>query len=334
VKIPLVSVAVAAFNGERFIGEQLDSILAQDWPSIEVVVSDDASTDGTVGVVEEYARRAPVRLLPNGTRAGVSANFARAIAACRGEYIALADQDDIWKPGRLTRLVDAIGDSSLVYCKTTEVLDATGSVRREHAFDSYHSFARQYGSGRLTRFLLSENWVVSHTMMFKRPVIERALPFPDGLSFHDGWLALVASTQGGLKFLDESWQVYREHENSVTYAGAHARRKRAALAWRLLGDDFARSWRARCKENMVIVEEALRRSELTADERWHAQQMRTYLESGLGRGRARDWWRAGRAVAPYFASAIIQGTRWKVPWRALLGGIMVRSVDRRRLRSF
>src|SRR5688572_32515873 len=98
---PLVSIAIATYNGEKFLRQQLDSIYAQSYPNIEVVVSDDRSTDATAGVLEEYRRRHGLAYGVNETRLGYPRNFERAASMCRGAYIAFADQDDIFLPHKI-----------------------------------------------------------------------------------------------------------------------------------------------------------------------------------------------------------------------------------------
>src|SRR4051812_44291759 len=97
-----ISVAMGAYNGEAFIGEQLASIAGQSKLPIELVICDDASTDSTVNRIEEFARAAPfpIRTYRNEANLGVAGNFGRAIGLCNGDLIALSDQDDVWKPGK------------------------------------------------------------------------------------------------------------------------------------------------------------------------------------------------------------------------------------------
>ena len=90
-------------------------------------------------------------------------------------------------------------------------------------------FARAHGSGHPTRHLLAENWVVSHSVLFRRELIAHALPIPPHQPYHDGWLALVASKLGGLAFVDERLQVYRRHEGSLTWARPEERTRQESL---------------------------------------------------------------------------------------------------------
>src|SRR3954447_24654813 len=100
-----ISVAMATWNGERFIAQQLQSIAEQTRPPDELVISDDGSSDDTVEVARRFARRAAfdVVIMPNEERIGYSDNFFRAMKACTGDLIALCDQDDVWHPDKLAR---------------------------------------------------------------------------------------------------------------------------------------------------------------------------------------------------------------------------------------
>ena len=103
-----VSIVMCTYNGESFIREQLDSIMAQTYPVEEIIIQDDCSTDGTFEVVSEYASRYPhIRPIRNKTRKGVNGNFFDALGKASGDYIAIADQDDIWEPYKIERQMQA-----------------------------------------------------------------------------------------------------------------------------------------------------------------------------------------------------------------------------------
>jgi len=214
---PLVSIALATCNGERFLRQQLDTLYAQTWRPIEVVASDDASSDGTPEILAEYARERGLRYAAHPDRVGLVANFERAIRMCEGDLIALCDQDDLWKPYKIEALAGGIGDASLIYCNGQEYLSVDGRIEIESSVDQVFAFARALGSGKPTRHLLAENWVVSHTMLFRREMIESALPFPRHHTYHDGWLALVASKLRGLRYFDVMLQTHRRHAASITF---------------------------------------------------------------------------------------------------------------------
>jgi len=321
VTAPLVSVAMATRNGALYLREQLDSIYAQTWPHLEVVVTDDASTDGTPEILDEYARERGLRWEANPTPLGLVRNFERAISLCRGDLIALSDQDDVWKPHKIATLIERIGDHTLIYGNIQEYIDLDGERKVEAAFEPIFRFARAHGSGRPTRYLLAESWVVSHSVMFRRELVSHALPIPPHQPYHDAWLALVASKLGGIVYLDERLQVYRRHRASLTWAEPEERVRQGGLGRALLDGSFRESWRRRCEAESARLRDALELPLLDDGDRRFVGDLLAYYASGLAPGRRWRAFRAGLRVAPYFSTAWGNGRHRRLPLRALLGGL-------------
>lgn len=206
---PLISVALCTYNGARFLRAQLDSVLSQDYPSLEVAAFDDASTDGTFDILEAYASR-DSRLHPyrNHVNLGFRRNFEGALRACRGELIAPCDQDDVWRGDKLRLLADRLGSHAAIYCDSLLVDEQKRPLGRlseripMRRFDDPAAF-------------LFGNRVSGHAMLLRRAVVEQAVPFPEGL-FHDWWLAFVAAGAGGIEYLPEPLVEYRQHGAAVT----------------------------------------------------------------------------------------------------------------------
>lgn len=313
---PLVSVAIATYNGQRYLREQLATLHAQTWRNLEVVVSDDASTDGTAEILEEHARSHGLRYVVNPRNLGLVRNFERAISLCRGELIALCDQDDLWKPDKIERLARAIGDATLVYCNSQEYLDHEGRIGIDDSSANVTEFARAFGTGRPSRHLLAENWVVSHTLMFRRELIRHALPMPPHQVYHDGWLALVAAKLGGIRYLDERLQTYRRHPASMTFPDPARHRRAGILA--AFGSSYRAAWRGRCEVELARLG-GIRGLPLLDDED-RAVLEELLLFYGAGAGRASLWrtLRRGWKLAPFFSSQYGRA-RWRFPLRAFLG---------------
>lgn len=123
-----VSVVMCTFNGERYVREQLDSIVAQTYPIHELIIEDDGSTDRTVEICREYASRYPfIRVVVNERNLGLDANFEAATMRSTGDFVALSDQDDVWYPEKISRQVAAIGDTTFVSLAMT--VAPTASIR-------------------------------------------------------------------------------------------------------------------------------------------------------------------------------------------------------------
>ncbi len=208
-QFPLVSVVLTTYNGEPYLGEQLNSVLAQTYPNIEIIAVDDRSTDGTANILQEYANQYPnVKVFVNETNLGFIKNFEKGCRLSTGEYIALCDQDDYWMPHKIKRKMESIGNHALIYCDSEicdDNLQPTGKkisdivvCRNWYSCLEYSVFARIYG----------------HTLLFKRSLFEKACPFLDVIP-HDWWLAFNATLEGGFAFLPEAFVLYRQHHNNL-----------------------------------------------------------------------------------------------------------------------
>jgi glycosyltransferase involved in cell wall biosynthesis len=245
---PSVSVALCTYNGERFIEEQLRTILAQDAPAMEVVVSDDGSTDNTVAIIKAIAASAPgstpIRLVHTDRVGGVALNFDRAIAECRGGIIALSDQDDRWHPHRLAAIVDLLAGHaapSLVFGDAT-LINAGGEVLPGTLRDGLRltrSERARLDSGRSFDALVRRNLVTGAVSAFTRDLYELATPFPDRW-VHDEWLAIMAAGLGTLIPTTQILGDYRLHDtNQIGIPeGSVGSRLRRMLAPR--GDRYVR----------------------------------------------------------------------------------------------
>ncbi|WP_113660803.1 glycosyltransferase family 2 protein [Pedobacter nanyangensis] len=209
-KQPLVSIAVCTYNGERFLQEQLDSVIAQTYGPLEIVVVDDCSKDGTVNLLKQYEEKHPnFSVYYNDQNLGYIKNFEKAISLCNGDYIALCDQDDIWAANKIALQLEAIGDNMLIY-HDSEFIDQNG--------DPLHSSISQILNmyqGNSPQPFLFYNCVSGHASLFKRELTNHCLPFPKGM-FHDRWMAFVAANLGSISYIDQKLVKYRQHENSDT----------------------------------------------------------------------------------------------------------------------
>ena len=223
--LPRVSVALCTFNGERYLAEQLDSVLAQVGVELDVVALDDASTDGTVALLHAFSARDPrVQVYRHDENIGHLRSFEQCMDLCEAPLIAPCDQDDVWHPRKLVLLAQALGDADLVYCDSGWI-DATGQPVG-------HTVAQDIGpmfTGRDVLKLALHNTLSGHSMLLRREVFDACLPFP-ALMHPDWWLGMRAAAGLGVAYVDESLVQVRRLDLSAS-AGAEAsgmKRKRSA----------------------------------------------------------------------------------------------------------
>jgi glycosyltransferase involved in cell wall biosynthesis len=202
---------MATKNGELFIREQIDSILAQLNSRDELIVSDDCSEDGTVSIIESYADKRII-LLKNSKEKGVAGNFERSLIQSSGDYIFLADQDDVWMPHKIKVMTSHLKEYDLV------ISDC--SIANHSLQPKYHSFFDLNKSGKGFLKNLFKNSYMGCCMAFRKQVLKRALPFPKDLSMHDLWIGLIGELHFRVYFIPQSLMKHRRHErNSSTTSG-------------------------------------------------------------------------------------------------------------------
>lgn len=287
-----VSVALCVYNGERHLREQLDTVLAQRGVDLEVIAVDDGSSDGSVALLHDYAARDPrLQVHVNPENLGPLRSFERAMSLGRGEFIAPCDQDDLWQPQKLARLLARIGEADLAYCDSEYIDDAGRSHGRRISSDLAMM------SGREPLQFVFANSVSGHASLVRRSLFDAARPFPPGL-FHDWWLAMCAAARGGVVYLDEPLVQFRRHEAAFSPLG-----KGAAQA----PPSRNRVW---IEERRALLH-ALANSEFDRDGRAAAMlQALEHAESGQGYGPLlRCVWRTRAATPPWKGSMAINALR-------------------------
>ena len=213
-----VSVAMATCNGQKFIGEQLDSLAAQRHLPSELVITDDASTDKTLAIARQFAKRAPfpVHIHRAEKRLGYRMNFMRAASLCRSEVIAFCDQDDIWSPRKLALCVEPFRDPAVLLVHhnaevVTEVGEPVGSLNH---------FASVPMAPALSLCpIRRQGTPLGFTEVFRRSLLqlsrlrEKSLDYNDLTKpmAHDQWVFFVASVFGNIVYIDQTLAYYRQH---------------------------------------------------------------------------------------------------------------------------
>lgn len=206
----MISVCMATFNGEKFLREQLDSVLLNLGENDEVIISDDGSTDKTIEVIESYVDKDSRISLLAGPRKGIIANFENAIINCHGDYIYLCDQDDVWSPDKVFGVQKAFSvNEALVVVHDAQVVDKN----LKEILPSFFEF-RNSGAGFWHNFY--KNGYIGCCMAFKRELLPFIIPIPKNIEMHDQWIGMWGDLKGKNVFIPEKLLKYRRYENNVS----------------------------------------------------------------------------------------------------------------------
>ncbi len=208
----LVSVVMATFNGEKFLHQQIESILNQNYSNLELVVVDDGSTDKTLAILNEYRNQdARIKIYPATTNMGFVSNFERGLTLVQGEYVMLSDQDDIFRLDKIELMLQKLKDGTCdLVISDLSLIDSEGNLIHKSFWQSQRL---NPSAGKPFKRLIYSNFATGCAMMFRRKLLNVALPFPKGILVHDWWIAVVATTKnaGGLCLIDECLTAYRQH---------------------------------------------------------------------------------------------------------------------------
>ncbi len=206
----LVSIALCTYNGEKYLIEQLDTLVNQSYTNLEIIAVDDCSTDGTVAILKQYeAKHTNFRVYQNDRNLGYIKNFEKAISLCQGDFIALSDQDDVWDLHKVETQLAKIGSSVLTY-HNSAFIDSNGMPMNKSMSDVINMY-----EGSSYRPFLLYNCISGHTILFQRKYARDFMPFPKDI-FHDRWMGFVATNLGSINYVDECLVKYRQHDNSDT----------------------------------------------------------------------------------------------------------------------
>lgn len=207
----MISVCLATYNGERFIRQQLASILLQLMPDDELIISDDSSTDRTLDAINEFDDPR-IRLFSEQTFHSPIFNFEFALMQSRGDIVVLSDQDDIWLPHKLSTVRDYFTVERARPCLI--VMDAEVVDDWENVL--FPSLLEKVSAGPGFWRNIFDNRYMGCNMAFSRDLLQKALPFPRRIPMHDMWLGQLCERVGKTEFLPVVTMKYRKHGKSLT----------------------------------------------------------------------------------------------------------------------
>jgi glycosyltransferase involved in cell wall biosynthesis len=212
----MISIALAAYNGEKYIREQIDSILDQTYRDFELIICDDCSADSTWSILQEYERKdRRIRCYLNEENLGFNRNFEKAIKLCKGEYVAISDQDDIWTGDHLAVLLENIGDN-LICCGESMLVSEKGEDIYKYS-DIFDAFSlMDTAEKKVLRILYGGNPFGGACMLIKTEALQEMLPIPYSIAYYDVWFALCACVKNSFKYTQNIIRYFRQHTSNMS----------------------------------------------------------------------------------------------------------------------
>lgn len=236
---PVVTVLMATYNGESYIAEQIDSIISQDYPNIEIMISDDQSSDQTVSILRQYeSRYKNIRVSVNETRIGYVKNFELLLQNASGHYFAFADQDDIWLPEKISVMMSAMlkreaeipGKAVMVHTDSAMISDE-GKI----LFPSYARYRSYFFSHQKDiPTMISKCGVMGNTILINVNLRKIVLPFHLDVVHHDYWITVINELLGSRVSIDKPLVHYRIHDTNTSGKLHLLKKKKALKSMRLL----------------------------------------------------------------------------------------------------
>ncbi|AIF53731.1 glycosyltransferase family 2 protein [Pelosinus sp. UFO1] len=256
-----LSIALCTYNGERYLQEQLDSILNQTLLPEEVIICDDQSSDNTWNILEKFKKQAKfkVNLIRNDTNLGSTQNFAKAISLCSGDIIFLADQDDVWLPSKLQVIKEVFEKDQGVGMVFSDAI-VTDEHLRPYPLSLWQcmkfdeNMQKIVHQGRLSSKLIKRGYVTGCTMAFQKKWRFLLEPFPE-IWIHDEWITFVTDLVSRVEFVPQKLIKYRKHDNQQI--GVKIKSRSSFTNWRL--SVFPEGNRRRCKRYIERMELVLER---------------------------------------------------------------------------
>ncbi len=253
---PKVAIIMTTYNSSRYVLEQLESIFLQTYKNWHLYITDDASTDNTVELINQVmmSRKTDISLKTNKENVGSGLNFERGLKMINDEkYIAVCDSDDIWLPKKLKIQTDFLENNPFVLVHHDAELVNENLVPFNQTIWSKlqrDTIKREQLLEPKFSTLIEKNYISGATILFKKNLVDRIVPYPTKM-VQDYWIALVASLSGRIAGLDTSLILYRQHQGNLQ--GATARTSRYYFK-HLFSRSFNKSYITETKQNIKMLD--------------------------------------------------------------------------------
>ena len=220
----MLDIIMATYNGEKYVSEQIDSILNQTYKEFRLYIRDDGSSDGTVNILKQYTKDYPEKiiLIEDNKNLGSIGNFNKLLSFSKSKYCMFSDQDDIWLEDKIEYTLKGIQKLEAIHGENTPILVHTDLKVVNNNLDviceSFWGYAGINPNLNTFNRLLVMNTVTGCTMMLNKALKKAIGDIPNQCEMHDWWIALIATSLGKIGVLNKQTMLYRQHENNV--AGA------------------------------------------------------------------------------------------------------------------
>lgn len=233
-----VTVLLAVYNGEKYLEQQISSLLNQSFRDIKIIIRDDGSTDSSQDIIDSFCEKYPeiISCIKGNPTGSAKLNFSKLLEHCDDDYIMFCDQDDIWLPKKIETTLAAMkavengGETPVLVHTDLSVVDQELNVISRSFFDFQQLKQEKLNLPRL----LVQNYVTGCTVMLNRALVKKCGKVPENCIMHDWWLALTAVLFGEIVCVSEPTILYRQHaDNQVgakaSYGFAFIKRKLSTL---------------------------------------------------------------------------------------------------------
>lgn len=273
---PLVSIALTTYNGGQLIVEQIDSLLDQSYSNFEIVISDDGSDEGTVTILEEYARSDPrIKWFKSPLERGYMNNTQNAISLCKGEIIFLCDQDDTWHKEKVALHVEAYKDLSVFWVYNRLVLTDKDNKKELGYLEDF--LPDYYSPKRMKLLYLTWGSCIGGAMTsYRASILHKSMPIGKYAHGHDSWIQLAIFPKKGF-FIDTVLQTYRQHGKNEVGWGK-----------KMTAEELIANEKKAISRNMLFLRSLPANKNLTLWKRslflfvYYAKKMRAYFLNNLG----------------------------------------------------
>ena len=275
-----VDILVATYNGEKYIKEQIESLLNQTYQNIQIIISDDCSKDGTRQILKGYEKNEKIKVFYQEKNLGYVKNFEFLLNKVENELYMLCDQDDVWKKEKVEKTVEKLQKENLdLVFGDLEVVDEKLNTIKK-SYNEYMHLSRKiekYTSSYKLQYIY--NCMTGCTMLSKKEFLPEVLPLPTNSKYmiHDYWIGLIIALKGKVGYLKEPYILYRQHGNNQVGISKASHKFTTIYQVRELSIDIKLGIFETYVKNEKVFPEALRKQNVQAYEYFKMLKTKKYI---------------------------------------------------------